>query len=71
MSTVGDALTALKNVVLMQERLDVMRRDFGSLAGKVDKLSDRIVDIDRRVLRIETMVEMSRAAASAPPRIEG
>ena len=71
MSTVGDALAALKNVVLMQERLDVMRRDFSDLTGRVDKLNDRLVDVDRRLLRIETMVEMTRSSGGAVPRIEG
>lgn len=70
MSAVGDALTALKNVVLMQERLDVMRRDVSELSGRVEKLSDRVVDINERVIRIETMIEMSGGRA-AQPRIEG
>ena len=63
MSTVADALAALKNVVLMQERLDVMRREVGELHGGVDKVSDRLVDLDRRVVRIETMIEMSRSGS--------
>ena len=63
MSTVADALAALKNVVLMQERLDVMRREVGELHGGVDKVNDRLVDLDRRVVRIETMIEMSRTGS--------
>lgn len=63
MSTVADALAALKNVVLMQERLDVMRREVGELHGGVDKVNDRLVDLDRRVVRIETMIEMSRSGS--------
>ena len=63
MSTVADALAALKNVVLMQERLDVMRREVSELHGGVDKVNDRLVDLDRRVVRIETMIEMSRSGS--------
>ena len=70
MSTLGDALAALKNVVLMQERLSVMQQDVGRLTGSVDGLNDYVVAVDKRVVRIETMIEMSRGAAGMP-RIEG
>jgi len=70
MSTLSDALAALKNVVLMQERLDEMRKDLGDLSGKVDRLNDAVVDIDKRVVRIETMVEMS-TRGRGQDRIEG
>ncbi|HEX8553620.1 MAG TPA: hypothetical protein VF695_02830 [Sphingomonas sp.] len=64
----SDALTGLKNVVLMQERLDVMRREMSELSSDVGKINDRVVDIDRRVARIEGMIEMSRGGGT-PPRI--
>lgn len=70
MSTLGDALAALKNVVLMQERLSVMQQDMTRLTGLVDGLNDYVVAVDKRVVRIETMIEMSRGAG-ALPRIEG
>jgi hypothetical protein len=71
MSALSDALAALKNVVLIQERLDVVRREVTELAGTVDKLDDRVIDIDKRVVRIETMIELSRQRGSDQPRIEG
>jgi archaellum component FlaC len=70
MSSLGDALEAIRNVVLMQERLEVMDRKVDRLATDVKGLSDYAAAIDKRVVRIETIIEMS-ARSSTQPRIEG
>jgi hypothetical protein len=70
-SALSDALAALKNVVLIQERLDVVRREVTELAATVDKLDDRMIEIDKRVVRIETMIEVSQRRGPERPRIEG
>ena len=70
MSTLGDALAALKNAVLLQERLDTVRREMGGLSEQVRRLDDRVIDLKERVIRIETMIEIARRDAG-PPRIEG
>jgi hypothetical protein len=69
-SSLGDALEAIRNVVLMQERLEVMDRKVDRLASDVKGLSDYAAAIDKRVVRIETIVEMG-VRSSAQPRIEG
>jgi hypothetical protein len=69
-SSLGDALEAIRNVVLMQERLEVMDRKVDRLATDVKGLSDYAAAIDKRVVRIETIVEMG-VRSSAQPRIEG
>ena len=69
MSAVSDALAALKNVVLMQERLDVMRADLGRTATDLRALTDKVYSIDGRLLRIETMIEMSRGGGGSVPRL--
>lgn len=66
---IGDALTALKNVVLMQERLDQMQKKVDRLATDVRGLNDYALSIDKRVVRIETMIEMS-GRGPGQPRIE-
>ena len=71
MSTLGDALAALKNAVLLQERLDVVRRELVDLSSNVRRLDERVINIDRRVVRIETMIEMSGGGRPTNPRIEG
>lgn len=70
MSAVSDALAALKNVVLMQERLDVMRLEQERINNDLRGLKDYILVVDKRVVRIETMIEMS-ARAGDSPRLEG
>lgn len=70
MSTLSDALAALRNVVLMQERMEVMNRKLDRLSDDVKGLNTYASAIDRRVVRIETMIEMS-ARSGDRPRIEG
>ena len=69
MSSLGDALAAIRNVVLMQERLDVLTRKVDRLADDVRDTNDYVLSVDKRVLRIETMIEMGRSAPS-PRQIE-
>jgi hypothetical protein len=69
MSAIRDALSALKNVILMQERLDVMRAEQGRISEDVRGLNNYILSVDKRVVRIETMIEMS-SRGSSTPRIE-
>jgi hypothetical protein len=71
MSTLGDAVAALKNVVLMQERLDVVRRELEDISSSVERLGDDVVALDRRMVRIETMIEMTTGRGASPPRLEG
>ena len=69
MSALGDALAALRNVVLMQERLDVVRGELAGLAKSVSGVQGYAVSLDKRIVRIETLIGMSRQAARQP-RIE-
>ena len=70
MSALSDALAALKNVVLMQERLDVMRSAQEQINNDLRGLNDYVLSVDKRVVRIETMIEMSARSGNLP-RIEG
>jgi len=69
LSGVGDALAALKNVVLLHERLDVVKTNNELLAGDLRTLTVKVANLSERLVRIETMVEMSRGGGL--PRIEG
>ena len=66
MSALSDALAAIRNVVLMQERLDVLTRKVDRLADDVRDTNDYALAIDKRVIRIETMIEMGRGRSSQP-----
>ena len=69
MSTLGDALGALKNVVLMQERLDVVKTEVSQRADTVANVQAYAVSLDKRIVRLETLVEVA-ASRGGPPRIE-
>ena len=71
MSSVSDAFAALKNVMLMQERIDGLRNDITKNTVDLNRLTDRVFDLDKRIVRIETMIEMTERQATQPPRIEG
>ena len=70
MSALSDALAALKNVVLMQERLDSMRTEQTRINGDLRDLNTYAQSIDKRLIRIETMIEMNMGRG-ATPRLEG
>ena len=62
-SGLSDAFAALKNVMLMQERMDTVRADIGRTSADV-QIADRqrsCTRVDSRVARIEGMIEMSRS----------
>ncbi|MCA1653973.1 MAG: hypothetical protein ABR588_02230 [Sphingomicrobium sp.] len=69
MSGVGDALAALKNVILLHERLDGVKANNELLGGDLRALTAKVASLSERVVRIETMIEMTRGGGL--PRIEG
>ncbi|MBU0823442.1 MAG: hypothetical protein KKA44_11405 [Alphaproteobacteria bacterium] len=66
----SDAFAALKNVMLMEERIDGLRSDMSRSADDLRSLTEKVHSLDKRVLRIETMIEMSDRRGNQP-RIEG
>lgn len=53
MSLYGEAIAAIKSVILIDERVQ-------SVARKVDRLADEVRDMKDRLIRLETMVEIAR-----------
>ena len=53
MSLYGEALAAIRSIMLLDERLQ-------SLTGKVDKLADEVRGMGTRLVRLETIVEIAR-----------
>lgn len=62
MGVLADAISALKDVLQM-------RGDLDRLARNVDTLTQLMTDLDRRLIRIETMVEIAGKRGAAPPRL--
>ena len=62
MGVLADAIAVLKDVLRMRDEMD-------RLSKSVDKLANAANDIDRRLVRIETMVEIASKRASTPARL--
>ena len=69
MSAVGDALAALKSVVLMQDRLERMQRDLDGIATGLSGLKDFTHELDKRLYAVERVIEMG-GRQSSQKRIE-
>ncbi|HST28345.1 MAG TPA: hypothetical protein VLK26_08255 [Rudaea sp.] len=61
MGVLADAIAVLKDALQM-------RGDMDRLARNVETLSQLMTDLDRRMIRIETMVEIAEKRRT-PPRI--
>lgn len=59
MSLYGDAVAAIRSVILIDERVQ-------SVAAKVDRLADEVRDMRERLVRVETIVEVTRQGGRTP-----
>jgi hypothetical protein len=72
MSALGDAMKAIKNVLLMQSDIERMQKEIAQVAGDVRGLRDYAVSIDLRVVRLEALEEARGPVRKAQqPRLEG
>ena len=69
MSALGDALQGIKQVLLLQEQVRRLEQVGEKQSNALDRLSDDLIALDKRVIRIETMIEMSGRSGDQP-RIE-
>lgn len=70
MSSMGDVFQALKNVLLIQSDLERSQQDIAQTVADLRGLREYVTEIDKRVVRIETMIEMTSRGAQTP-RLEG
>ena len=54
MSAISDILTGLKTVMELTTKVGALTQDIGTLAAEVR-------DLDRRLVRVETIIEVTRA----------
>ena len=71
MSTIRDALDGIKSILLLQNDVRNLEKEVERQRDAVDELGDDMVALDKRIVRIETMIEMSTGRGGQPPRIEG
>ena len=71
MSTFGDAYKAIESVILLRSRVENLERALDRLGDDVKQDGRDLLDHERRLIRIETMIEMSGRSGQNPiPRIE-
>jgi hypothetical protein len=72
-SAVGDALKALKDVLLLQEDVRQLKEASVAQAERLTRLAEAHVALRDRVSRLEGVIEGAAMASrhSGPPRIEG
>jgi hypothetical protein len=74
MSGLGEAFLALKNVMLLHERVETLQKELEGLAEGQKEVNRSVNNIDKRLARLEGFVEGAATAsgrASKLPRIEG
>lgn len=71
MSTFGDAYKAIESVILLRSRVESLERALDRVIDDVKQDGRDLLDHERRLIRIETIIEMSGRAHLPQPRIEG
>lgn len=70
MSWLGDALKTVESVVLLRSKVEQLVAELDATSRKVDQVVGAVVQVDRRLVRLETIEEI-RTGAKPLPRIEG
>ena len=70
MSTVSDALNGVRRLLLMQENINQLERTSDRQIDALQKLTDDVIALDKRVVRIETMIEIGGRQSAQQKRIE-
>lgn len=69
MSAFGDAYKAIESVILLRSRVENLERALDKVTDDIKQDGRDLLDHERRLIRIETMIEMS-GRFSSNPRIE-
>ena len=69
MSAPGDVLSGIKKVLLLEESVTRIEKNFDILSGDVRRTRDYAESIDRRVTRLEGFIEGATAASGQQARL--
>ena len=59
MSAFSDAYRAIESVILLRSRIEGLERDLEKLVDELKEQGRDLFDHERRLIRIETMIEMT------------
>jgi hypothetical protein len=71
MSGFSDAYKAIESVILLRSRVESLERSLERIAEDLREDGRDLLDHERRLIRIETIIEMTAGRASQLPQIEG
>ncbi len=71
MSAVGDILKSVREVLLLQSQVERLEEQIDEQNDELKLMSRDLIGVDKRLVRIETMIEMAGSRVGQPPRIEG
>jgi len=69
MSAFGDAYRAIESVILLRARVEGLEKSVQSLVDELKMQGRDLFDHERRLIRIETMIEISEGRRLGHPRI--
>ena len=69
MSAFGDAMTAIKEVVLLKSRVEILDQRIGSVSDDLDGLADMVASVRDRVSRLEGVIEGAAMASGNRPQL--
>jgi hypothetical protein len=70
MSTLGDALKGIRELLLLQVQVQGLERAMEGQSAELKRVANDLIQVDKRLVRIETLAEMG-ARGRQQPRIEG
>lgn len=70
MSFIGDAMKTIESVVLLRSKVAQLDSELAATNDEVRRVIGSVIQLDRRLVRLETIEEM-RTGAKPLPRIEG
>lgn len=68
MSAFGDAYKAIESVILLRSRVETLERAIEKVADDVKQDGRDLLDHERRLIRIETIIEMSGSRQTRLPK---
>jgi hypothetical protein len=69
-SAFGDAYKAIESVILLRSRVEGLERSIDKVIDDLKQDGRDLLDHERRLIRIETMIEMS-GRIPARPKLKG
>lgn len=74
MSTLGDVISGIKQVLLLQSQVEALEDSIQKQTRDIRKLADDLVGVDKRLVRIEAFMEIatyrSSGGMASPLQIE-